>query len=156
MNYLIRQLPALLTIFLLVGCSSPVKPSIEDVKSSIPNITYPTDMFDPLEQKDENISNLSEYIRVNVNMFRYGFEPENITVKQGDKVMLTITSLDVGHGFALPDFGINEKVPPEKSVTVQFTANIAGKFKFFESVYSGKDWKKMKGTFIVSPSKQSE
>ena len=83
-------------------------------------------------------------------MFQFGFDPERLEVNKGDRVMLTITSADVGHGFALPEFGINEKIAPEESITVDFIADVKGEHEFFESVYSGKGWKDMKGTFVVN------
>jgi cytochrome c oxidase subunit 2 len=80
---------------------------------------------------------------------QFAYEPDLLEVGYGEKVMLTVTSIDVGHGFALPDFGINTKVPPEESVTVIFTADKRGEFRFFNPVYSGSGWRNMTGKMIV-------
>ena len=53
----------------------------------------------------------------------WAFEPEVITVKQGDKVKLKIKSIDVTHGFALPDFDVKIDLVPNKEETVEFTAD---------------------------------
>ena len=90
-----------------------------------------------------------EYNVFAIRAFQFGYEPDLIEVKLGDHVMLTVTSVDVGHGFALPDFDINEQVPAEESVTFRFVADREGEFEFFNPVYSGKGWKDMKGKFIV-------
>ncbi len=90
-----------------------------------------------------------EYVQILINARQFEYDPSDVAVRYGDNVMLTVTSIDVGHGFALPDFGINERVPPEESVTFIFIADKKGEFDFFNSVYSGKDWKKMRGTFTV-------
>ncbi|MBW2972182.1 cupredoxin domain-containing protein [Candidatus Woesearchaeota archaeon] len=84
-----------------------------------------------------------------VNAYQFGYEPDRIEVELGDEVMLTVTSTDVTHGFALPDFGINERVPAEESATFTFVADQQGEFRFFNPVYSGKGWKDMEGVFIV-------
>jgi cytochrome c oxidase subunit 2 len=84
-----------------------------------------------------------------VRVFQFAFEPDVIEVDYGDNVMIAVTSMDVAHGFALPDFGVNERVPPEETIEIRFVADRKGEFDFFNSVYSGKGWKNMTGKFIV-------
>ena len=86
---------------------------------------------------------------VNVRAYQFAFDPDVIRVNYGERVLLTVTSVDVGHGFALPDFGLNKRVPPEESVTFDFVADKRGNFSFFNPVYSGSGWKNMTGVFIV-------
>ena len=69
--------------------------------------------------------------------------------QHGDLVKLNITSVDVTHGFALPDFGVNSNLEPGKTVPVEFTADKTGEFSFFCNVYCGEGHKDMKGTLIV-------
>ena len=87
---------------------------------------------------------------LSVSVFQFGYSPEVLEAEYGDRVVLTVTSLDVGHGFALPDFGVNERVPAEESIEIRFIADRRGEFEFFNSVYSGSGWKDMKGKFIVN------
>jgi|GEM_PF-5876483 len=77
------------------------------------------------------------------------FSPNQVTVKKGVPVRLKITSLDVNHGFALPEFDINEKLTPGAIVTVEFTPDKAGSFSFFCSVFCGSGHSGMKGTLVV-------
>ncbi|NOZ81340.1 MAG: hypothetical protein GXP63_06745 [DPANN group archaeon] len=78
------------------------------------------------------------------------FEPNIIRVKKGDRVKLSITSVDVTHGFNLPAFGINENLEPGKTVTVEFVADKTGTFPFACSVYCGQGHSSMTGELVVS------
>lgn len=77
------------------------------------------------------------------------FEPSTITVKKGDLVRLQIKSVDVDHGFALTAFNINRQLKPGKTETIEFTADKAGSFSFFCSVFCGSGHGGMRGTLIV-------
>ncbi|MCR4277181.1 MAG: cupredoxin domain-containing protein [Candidatus Roizmanbacteria bacterium] len=79
----------------------------------------------------------------------WAFNPEVITVKQGDKVKLKIKSIDVTHGFALPDFDVKIDLVPNKEETVEFTADKKGEFTFFCSVMCGEGHTGMKGKLVV-------
>ena len=84
-----------------------------------------------------------------INAKQSVFEPSTIKVKLGDKVKLTLTSLDVSHGFTLPEFEINETIPAGKSIQIEFIASKKGNFEFYCSVYCGAEHSQMKGTLIV-------
>ena len=79
----------------------------------------------------------------------WAFDPAVITVKQGDKVKLTIKSIDVTHGFALTDFNIKVDLTPNKEETVEFIADKKGEFTFFCSVMCGEGHRDMTGKLIV-------
>lgn len=75
-----------------------------------------------------------------------------ITVKQGEKVNLRITSFDNVHGFVLPHYGIDERIYPGEVKEVSFTADVPGEFVFYCSRYCGDhDHFKMRGTLVVMP-----
>jgi len=80
---------------------------------------------------------------------KWQFDPSTINVKQGDKVRLKIKSIDVTHGFSLPDFNVNENLEPEKEVVVEFIADKKGEFSFFCSVFCGEGHSGMKGKLVV-------
>lgn len=79
----------------------------------------------------------------------WAFDPAVITVKQGDKVKLKIKSIDVTHGFALPDFNVKIDLVPNKEETVEFTADKKGEFTFFCSVMCGEGHRDMNGKLVV-------
>ena len=47
---------------------------------------------------------------------KWAFEPSTITVNKGDKVKLSIKSVDVTHGFSVPDFGVNQTLKPGETL----------------------------------------
>ena len=82
---------------------------------------------------------------------QFEFNPSTITVNKGDKVKLTITSIDVTHGFSLPDFNIVATLSPGNTVVKEFMADKVGSFVFQCSVYCGSGHSGMRGTLIVNP-----
>lgn len=70
-------------------------------------------------------------------------------MKLGDVVKLVITSIDVKHGIAIPDFNISQQLEPGTTTTVEFTANKAGTFGFFCNMFCGEGHWEMTGTLIV-------
>ncbi|AQT69547.1 Cytochrome c oxidase subunit 2 [Anaerohalosphaera lusitana] len=86
---------------------------------------------------------------VEVTAKQFRFEPGRIVVKKGENVKLKITSVDVTHGFALNEFGIDVKLEPEKPVEVTLTAKEAGTYPFQCSVYCGRGHMQMDGELVV-------
>ena len=80
---------------------------------------------------------------------QFEFSPSTIEVNKGDKVRLIVTSTDVPHGIAIKEYGINEQLNPGKPVTIEFTADKAGTFTAYCSVFCGSGHGKMKGNLIV-------
>ena len=77
------------------------------------------------------------------------YTPNQITVKKGELVKITLKSMDVTHGFAIDELNVATEVAPGPPVAVQFTPTRAGKFDFYCVVRCGKDHLKMRGTLIV-------
>lgn len=81
---------------------------------------------------------------------QWKFDPATITVNQGDKVRLSITSIDVAYGIAIPDYRINEYLTPGQTVNIEFTADRKGTFIFSCSVSCGVGHTGMRGKLIVN------
>lgn len=77
------------------------------------------------------------------------FTPATIEVNLGDKVELHVESVDITHGFMLPDFGINEVLEPHNDVHIEFIADKKGTFAFSCSVPCGRGHGGMNGQLIV-------
>ncbi len=90
--------------------------------------------------------------KVQVTAKRYEFSPDPIRVKQGSHVILEVESLDVTHGLAIGEYGIDVTLPPHKVVTVEFYAKDAGEFGIHCSHLCGLGHLGMKGKLIVEPS----
>lgn len=80
---------------------------------------------------------------------QWTFDPAIITVKQGDRVRLKITSTDVVHGFALADFNVKVDLAPNIEETVEFVADKKGEFPFYCSVICGAGHREMTGRLVV-------
>ena len=121
-------------------------------KFSITSAESPTSMKVPApgnEDVEEMVVAESEVVKIDMTAKKWEFEPGIVTVKEGDRVKLNIKSVDVTHGFSLPDFGVSENLAPGKTVAVEFTADKKGTFTFFGSVYCGSGHRDLKGTLVV-------
>jgi cytochrome c oxidase subunit 2 len=98
------------------------------------------------EAVEETTQQVKEF---NLIARKWSFEPSVISVKQGDRVKLIITSVDVTHGLALPEFNINTVLAPNTAVEVEFVADKKGTFTFFCSVPCGAGHSNMNGRLIV-------
>lgn len=72
-----------------------------------------------------------------------------ITVHKGATIILRIRSLDVSHGFALEEFGVNTITPPGEPTEVRFVASQTGRFTFFCTVFCGTGHPNHTGILIV-------
>jgi nitrosocyanin len=102
------------------------------------------------ELQEEGLVDGSKIKEFSMIAKRWDFEPATITVNEGDTVRLNIESTDATHGFALFEFGVNQRLNPGKKETVEFVADKAGEYTFFCSVPCGSGHKDMKGTLIVN------
>ncbi|MEK6812795.1 MAG: cupredoxin domain-containing protein [Nanoarchaeota archaeon] len=99
------------------------------------------------ESKEEQQQEAVEEIAITASSWK--FEPSTIKVKQGTKVKLSITSIDVNHGFSLRAYNIKVRLQPGKTETIDFIADQKGTFEFFCSVYCGIGHPNMQGMLIV-------
>lgn len=88
------------------------------------------------------------HMRVLQNQWKW--QPDAIRVKPGDKVILHIFNEDTyDHGFAIDVFGVNRRLFPKSTTTIEFTPSIPGKFNFYCSVPCGPGHYDQVGTLIV-------
>lgn len=80
---------------------------------------------------------------------KYQFDPDTITVKQGEHVKLKITAVDRDHGFELKALHINQRLKKGVPTTIEFTADRAGTFPFKCSEFCGLRHSHMKGKLVV-------
>lgn len=80
---------------------------------------------------------------------QYEFEPSTITVRQGEKIRLKVTSEDVTHGIDIEGYNIDRVLKPNKTEVIEFTADKPGRHHFHCSVYCGKGHEDMHGELVV-------
>ena len=154
----------LVAVVLVSGCSQPPGPNNPSDTGSSPSAPEhpaapeappanavtgsPSDSPQP-PANPEPIPPAPQVKEFSLTAKQWEFSPSTITVKKGDHVKLTIKSMDVTHGFNLPDFNVNANLEPNKETVVEFTADKSGTFTFFCSVFCGSGHSSMKGTLVV-------
>lgn len=86
---------------------------------------------------------------IKVTAKKFEFLPDPIGVKQGEKVRLIISTLDVTHGLGIKEYKINRTIEKGKTEVIEFTADKAGSFVMSCTVYCGDGHSVMKGKLIV-------
>ena len=87
---------------------------------------------------------------------KYRFDPQEIRVREGERVRLLITALDRKHGIRIKEFGVKTVLEKGKETVVEFVAERAGEYKFKCSVRCGWRHGSMKGKLIVEPAAGTE
>jgi cytochrome c oxidase subunit 2 len=80
----------------------------------------------------------------------FTFNPSTIEVNEGDTVILHITSVDVAHGIAIPEFNVTQDLPVGEETTVEFVASKKGTYSFHCNVFCGTGHREMTGTLVVN------
>lgn len=88
-------------------------------------------------------------IHLQVTMRKFEIDPNVIRVKQGEKVVLDVSTKDVEHGFAVDDLGIDEPVQPGKPVEIPLDTSKKGEFRVACSIRCGPGHEDMTATIVV-------
>jgi cytochrome c oxidase subunit II len=75
--------------------------------------------------------------KIEITAKRFAFTPGEITVKQGQPVVLVLKSMDVGHGLRIRDLGVDLKVKAGQTAQVTITPAKTGDFVGHCSVFCG-------------------
>lgn len=84
-----------------------------------------------------------------VTMRKFAIEPNVIRAKQGENVVLVVSTKDVQHGFQVEALGINEPIQPGQPVNVPLDTSRKGEFKVACSIVCGVGHDDMTGEIIV-------
>ncbi len=120
---------------------SGIVPTNEELGTSSPD-------GDEENQVEETIQ-ITDVKEFDVTAKQWQFSPDTIEVNKGDNVILNVKSIDVAHGFALPEFGIDERLSPGNEIKIEFLADKEGTFSFFCNVQCGSGHSGMSGKIIV-------
>ncbi len=86
---------------------------------------------------------------VEITARRFEFQPSQITVKQGEPVVLHVKSLDVTHGFYQKALGIDATIMPNRTTDVPVTAKAPGRYVTICDHFCGSGHGNMKMTIVV-------
>jgi len=81
---------------------------------------------------------------------RFTFEPNEITVKKGQPVILLIKSKDVSHGLVIEDLGVRTEVKKDEATEVKFDPETTGTFEGKCAHFCGKGHGSMRMTVHVT------
>lgn len=125
-------------LFVITGCSSGVNGTNDQAKTPVP------------VNNDANPNVKGKTVTFNMTAKKFVFEPAKLEVKKGDTVVISITSTDATHGFALPDFNINESIAQGETRQIKFVVDKAGTFGFRCSIPCGPGHSEMTGEIVVT------
>lgn len=86
--------------------------------------------------------------------FQYGFDPDPLVVRAGERVRLRVKSRDVMHGMMIHDIDFSTDIPPAKRKEIEFSApEKPGEYPIYCSVFCGPGHGEMQGRLVVLPKK---
>ncbi len=141
----------IVTLLFVVGCGSDQVP---EVQQEVPTLEQEDTPEMVVEETSTEEPVIEEEIVKTTKEFtiiarEWEFEPETITVHEGDNVILHLTTEDVSHGYSISEFGVHSSFSPGETKTVEFVADKKGTFTTHCSVPCGSGHSSMKGTLIV-------
>jgi nitrous-oxide reductase len=69
---------------------------------------------------------------------QWRFDPEDVEINRGDKVVMTVVNEDdYDHGIAIDAYGVSQRLPAKSTIKVEFVATQEGDFPFYCSVPCG-------------------
>ena len=90
--------------------------------------------------------------RIEITAKRFTYDPEAITLKRGEPVVLVLHSIDVTHGLKIADFNINSKdIKKGKDTEFQFSPQQTGHYVGQCAHFCGKGHGDMKLQINVVP-----
>jgi cytochrome c oxidase subunit II len=87
-------------------------------------------------------------VAIKVKCFESG--PEEVTHEKGVPVVLQLSSLDVPHGFNLPDLDVRADVIPGKPAELRIVPQQAGRFVFHCDIFCGTGHEELEGAIVVN------
>lgn len=88
-------------------------------------------------------------IHLQVTMRKFQIDPSMIRVKQGENVLLEVSTKDVEHGFEVEDMGIDEPIQPGKPVQIPLDTSKKGEFRVACSIVCGAGHEDMTAAIVV-------
>ena len=86
---------------------------------------------------------------INLTAHRFTYDPDEITLKKGEPVVLVVKSEDVPHGLRIKDLNVDLKIPAHGTAQAQFTPDTTGDFVGQCTVFCGSGHGSMKITLHV-------
>lgn len=145
-NIKISLIILILTTLTITGCLGNT-----DTSKAQKLIDYQASRYNEISESGELVNGIRE---IKLTATRYFWYPREIIVNKGEKISLTISSVDVPHGFEIegfniPDYDINTKIRKGESLTLEFDATKKGSWDILCTIYCGAGHGNMKAKFII-------
>ena len=146
-----KMLLLMTTMVILAACSRTNTPATEE---KMPAVNVETDQNGQMmEESNENEGAMMESDAmtdtVAVEASNYKFSTNEIRVKQGEKLIVTLTNKEGMHDFVIDDLKVNSgMVEAGTSKEITIPTDTAGTYEFYCSVGNHKQMG-MKGTLII-------
>ena len=86
---------------------------------------------------------------IEIHAKRFGFSPDQVTLKKGETVKIRLISDDVTHGFFLRPLKIDEEVDPGQATEITLTPDKTGTFTTICDHFCGANHGNMNMTIVV-------
>lgn len=118
-------------LVLVLQISKPNSPA--ETQTTTESMVATTEEVPALGVADEESGEVS----IEVEGGSFYFKPNEIRVKVGDRVKITLNSVSMMHDFTIDELNVKSATAPAgQSTTVEFTADKAGTFEYYCSVGS--------------------
>jgi cytochrome c oxidase subunit 2 len=87
---------------------------------------------------------------IKIEAKKFVYTPNQITVKQGEVVVLEFTAIDFTHGFSVPDMHIRADLMPGQVTRVKLNTDAAGDFDFLCDNFCGTGHETMYGKITIT------
>jgi len=87
---------------------------------------------------------------IHMTVRRFAYSPREVHLTKGVPVVLEVTSLDVPHGFNLPDLGVRADIIPGRPARIRLVPARVGTFTFHCDVFCGGGHEELDGTIVVT------
>jgi cytochrome c oxidase subunit 2 len=87
---------------------------------------------------------------IEMTAHRFAYEPNEIALRAGERVVVAIRSLDFVHGMNIPDLGMRLDLVPGRVTRLELQPKAPGTIDFVCDNFCGDGHEEMHGRFVVS------
>ena len=86
---------------------------------------------------------------INIQAKKFAYSPKQISVKQGENVLLEFNAIDFTHGFNIPDLHQRAELMAGQTIQLKLNTDKAGRYVFFCDNFCGDGHEGMNGVIEV-------
>jgi len=102
----------------------------------------------PLDKPGKHLTRMRQR-NIKISARKFAFKPNHITIVKGEKIVLELTSIDMLHGFSIPDWNLRTDILPNQTATLTLNPDQEGEFVFLCDNFCGEGHETMSGKITV-------